>query len=76
MATPASSAFDFTVNQAGPFKTAAHDDGQSPTSAISIVLKAGPRYEPSPGLAHALKNFVFRVSVQSLLQRTVLIAVL
>jgi len=63
LATPANNnPFDFTLNSSGPIKTATHDDKQSPTSAISVVLKAGPRYEPAPGLSHALKNFVFRTT--------------
>lgn len=40
---------------------AAINRGQ-PTSSVSIVVKAGPRYESKPGVAHCLKNFAFKVS--------------
>jgi len=61
LATPVSNSFDFTVSEANGYKIASSDDQQSPTSAITVALKAGPRYESAPGLAHILKNFVFRV---------------
>jgi len=41
-------------------KVAAVDHGQ-PTTALTFLVKAGSRYEPSPGVAHALKNFAFKV---------------
>ena len=41
-------------------KVAAIDNGQ-PTTAVTFLVKAGSRYEPSPGVAHALKNFAFKV---------------
>ncbi|KAH0833920.1 Metalloenzyme, LuxS/M16 peptidase-like protein [Lanmaoa asiatica] len=40
-------------------KVAAIDNGQ-PTTAVTFLVKAGSRYEPSPGVAHALKNFAFK----------------
>lgn len=62
-ATSNSNSNDYTVSS-GPsgIKLASIDDG-SPTSAITVAVKAGPRYEPAPGLAHVLKNFVFKVIV-------------
>ncbi|KAH7882078.1 Metalloenzyme, LuxS/M16 peptidase-like protein [Phlebopus sp. FC_14] len=45
--------------QASGIKIAAVDNGQ-PTSAVTFLVKAGSRYEPSPGIAHALKNFAFK----------------
>lgn len=43
-----------------PFRIAAVDNGQ-PTSSVTIVVKAGSRYETTPGAAHVLKNFAFKV---------------
>ena len=43
-----------------PFKIAAVDNGQ-PTASVTVVVKAGPRYETTPGAAHVLKNFAFKV---------------
>ena len=28
---------------------------------MTVVVKAGSRYETTPGVAHALKNFAFKV---------------
>jgi ubiquinol-cytochrome c reductase core subunit 2 len=43
-----------------PFKIAAVDNGQ-PTASVTVVVKAGPRYETTPGAAHVLKFFAFKV---------------
>ncbi|KIK79125.1 hypothetical protein PAXRUDRAFT_834256 [Paxillus rubicundulus Ve08.2h10] len=45
--------------KASGIKVAAVDNGQ-PTTALTFLVKAGSRYEPSPGVAHALKNFAFK----------------
>ncbi|KAH7927188.1 LuxS/MPP-like metallohydrolase [Leucogyrophana mollusca] len=50
--------FATVVDSAG-VKVAAVDNGQ-PTSAVTFLVKAGSRYEPKPGVAHALKNFAFK----------------
>jgi predicted Zn-dependent peptidase len=42
------------------FKVAAIDAGQ-PSSAVTVLVKAGSRYETKPGVAHVLKNFAFKV---------------
>lgn len=55
LATPA-----FTTQNAGGVKVASSEDG-SRTSSISVVVKSGARYEPAPGVAHVLKNSVFKV---------------
>jgi hypothetical protein len=52
--------FATVVDSAG-YKVAAIDHGQ-PTSAVTFLVKAGSRYETKPGVAHALKNFAFKVS--------------
>ncbi|SCV67497.1 BQ2448_5108 [Microbotryum intermedium] len=44
---------------AGGIKIAASDAG-APTAAISVVVKAGSRYETAPGLAHVLRNSLFK----------------
>lgn len=44
-------------------KVAAVDHGQ-PTTALTFLVKAGSRYEPSPGVAHALKNFAFKSTAE------------
>ncbi|KAG8993820.1 ubiquinol-cytochrome c reductase core subunit 1 [Tulasnella sp. JGI-2019a] len=38
---------------------AAINHGQA-TSSVSVIVKAGPRYESKPGVAHCLKNFAFK----------------
>ncbi|OJA20781.1 hypothetical protein AZE42_07017 [Rhizopogon vesiculosus] len=50
--------FATVVDSAG-VKVAAVDNGQ-PTAAVTFLVKAGSRYEPKPGVAHALKNFAFK----------------
>lgn len=57
-ATPSSSLF--SVQDANGVKIATSDTA-APTSAISLVIKAGSRYEPAPGVAHVLKNSLFKV---------------
>lgn len=56
---------DFSVSstQEG-IKVATLDEGL-PTSAITVAVKAGSRYESQPGLSHVLKNFVFKVGEDS-----------
>jgi hypothetical protein len=50
------------VQQVSGINVASSDDG-APTAAITVVVKAGSRYEGAgPGLAHVLKNSVFKVS--------------
>ncbi|KAF8130166.1 Metalloenzyme, LuxS/M16 peptidase-like protein [Boletus edulis] len=46
-------------SKASGIKVAAIDNGQ-PTAAVTFLIKAGSRYEPAPGVAHALKNFAFK----------------
>jgi ubiquinol-cytochrome c reductase core subunit 2 len=49
----------------GGVKVAAIDAGQ-PTSSVTVVVKAGSRFETTPGVAHCLKNFAFKVRVNTL----------
>lgn len=53
--------FATVVDSAG-VKVAAADSGE-PTSAVTFLVKAGSRYESKPGVAHALKNYAFKVGV-------------
>ncbi|TBU54963.1 LuxS/MPP-like metallohydrolase [Dichomitus squalens] len=50
--------FATVVDSAG-VKVAAADNGE-PTTAVTFLVKAGSRYEPKPGVAHALKNYAFK----------------
>ncbi|KAI0772387.1 ubiquinol-cytochrome C reductase complex core protein 2 [Trametes elegans] len=50
--------FATVVDSAG-VKVAAADNGE-PTSAVTFIVKAGSRFEPKPGVAHALKNYAFK----------------
>jgi ubiquinol-cytochrome c reductase core subunit 2 len=52
--------FATVVDSAG-VKVAAVDNGQ-PTSAVTFLVKAGTRFENKPGVAHALKNFAYKVT--------------
>ena len=54
--------FATVVDSAG-VKVAAADNGEA-TTAVTFLVKAGSRYETKPGVAHALKNFAFKVGVR------------
>jgi hypothetical protein len=56
--------FATVVDASAGFKVAAVDNGQ-PSSSVTVLLKAGSRYQSKPGVAHALSNFAFKVSVPS-----------
>ncbi|KAJ9478466.1 Cytochrome b-c1 complex subunit 2, mitochondrial [Pseudozyma hubeiensis] len=49
----------FTTANASGITTAAADDGAL-TSTVTVAVKAGPRYESAPGVAHVLKNYLFK----------------
>jgi ubiquinol-cytochrome c reductase core subunit 2 len=51
-----------TAVDVGGLKVAAIDSNQ-PTVAVTFLAKAGPRYQQKPGVAHALKNFAFKVRI-------------
>ncbi|CDO76334.1 hypothetical protein BN946_scf184795.g5 [Trametes cinnabarina] len=50
--------FATVVDTAG-VKVAAADNGEA-TSAVTVIVKAGSRFETKPGVAHALKNYAFK----------------
>ena len=52
-----------TVVDSAGVKVAAADNGE-PTTAVTVLVKAGSRYETKPGVAHALKNFAFKVGLR------------
>ncbi|KAK0532751.1 ubiquinol-cytochrome c reductase core subunit 1 [Tilletia horrida] len=49
----------FTTASADSIQVAAADDG-APVTTVTVALKAGPRYESAPGVAHALKSSFFK----------------
>ena len=57
-----SPATPFSVEDVNGIKVVARDDG-GPTTGLSVVLKAGARYAPIPGLAHLLDKFAWKVEV-------------
>lgn len=61
--------FATTVDAAG-VSVAAVDHGQ-PTTAVTVLVKAGSRYETQQGIAHLLKNFAFKTTSQRSALRTV-----
>jgi len=50
----------FQVSDFNGIKVAARDDG-GPTTGLSVVLRAGSRYASTPGLAHLLDKFAWKV---------------
>jgi predicted Zn-dependent peptidase len=49
-----------TVVESSGLKVAAVDNGQ-PSASVTLLVKAGSRHESKAGLAHALKNYAFKV---------------
>ena len=51
-----------TVSDVSGVKVAGVEVGQpAATTSITVVVKAGTRYEPKPGVAHVLKSFAYKV---------------
>ncbi|KAG6849011.1 hypothetical protein H0H93_011994 [Arthromyces matolae] len=48
-----------TVVESAGLKVAAAETEQ-PTSSVTVLIKAGSRFETKPGVANALKNFAFK----------------
>ncbi|CAE6467621.1 unnamed protein product [Rhizoctonia solani] len=61
-------AFATAVDASG-VSVAAVDHGQ-PTAAVTLLVKAGSRYETQQGAAHLLKNFAFKTTSQRSALRT------
>ena len=49
------------ISSGSGYKIAASNQGQA-TASLSLVLKAGTRYETKPGVASVLKGYAFKVS--------------
>ncbi|KAF3921430.1 hypothetical protein ABW21_db0203279 [Orbilia brochopaga] len=60
-ASPASSLPTYEVSDARGVKVVSKDTG-SPTASLAVVIRAGSRYQPLPGLAHALEHFAFKAT--------------
>ncbi|CAE6534779.1 unnamed protein product [Rhizoctonia solani] len=58
-----------TAVDASGVSVAAVDHGQ-PTAAVTVLVKAGSRYETQQGTAHLLKNFAFKTTSQRSALRT------
>ncbi|KAJ1300666.1 hypothetical protein OPQ81_002314 [Rhizoctonia solani] len=58
-----------TAVDASGVSVAAVDNGQ-PTTAVTVLVKAGSRYETQQGAAHLLKNFAFKTTSQRSALRT------
>lgn len=51
-----------SVAEASGVKVAGIENGsRSGTTTVTVAVKAGARYETTPGVAHVLKNFAFKV---------------
>ena len=58
-----------TVIDSAGVKVAAADNGE-PTTAVTFLVKAGSRYEATtPGGAHVLQNFAYKVRLDLVLER-------
>lgn len=64
--------FATVVDAPSGFKVAAVDNGQ-PTSSVTVLLKAGSRYESKPGVAHILSNFAYKVRLPFIIQQVLLV---
>lgn len=57
------------VAEAAGVKVVGIENGQRPqTTSVTVAIRAGPRYEPSAGVAHVLQNFAFKVRLLGLLE--------
>lgn len=50
----------FATASAENIPIAASADEGSKTTVVTVALRAGPRFESTPGVAHVLKNFTFK----------------
>ena len=59
------------IPQVRGYASAAGPASLSPPGTVNFTLavRAGPRYEPKAGVAHALKNFVYKVRLAGHLLR-------
>ncbi|KAG9019808.1 hypothetical protein FRB90_005956 [Tulasnella sp. 427] len=59
-----------TVASSSSANVASINHGQ-PTSSVTVLVKAGSRYETKPGVAHCLKNFAFKDTEKRSALRTI-----
>ena len=57
---PSASGTSFQLTEINGIKLAAREDGDA-TTGLSVVIRAGARYSPIPGLAHLLDKFAWNV---------------
>ncbi|UZJ54797.1 hypothetical protein CBS101457_004117 [Exobasidium rhododendri] len=50
----------FSTTKADTIPIAASSDSGANTASVTVAIKAGPRFETQPGLAHVLKNYTFK----------------
>src|SRR5690242_14625369 len=60
LAAAASGSFQYETGQASGVKFASRDL-PGPTTTLTVVAKAGTRYQPRPGYSDALEKFAFKV---------------
>ena len=60
LAAAASGSFQYETGEASGVKYASRDL-PGPTTTLTVVAKAGTRYQPLPGYADALEKFAFKV---------------
>lgn len=63
LAAPASGSFQYQTGEAAQIKYASRDL-TGPTTTLTVVAKAGSRYQPYPGYSDALERFAFKVRLQ------------
>jgi hypothetical protein len=64
LAAAASGSFGYETGEANGVKFASRDL-PGPTTTLTVVAKAGTRYQPLPGLSDALEKFAFKVGGRS-----------
>jgi ubiquinol-cytochrome c reductase core subunit 2 len=61
-----------TISDAAGVKVAGIEGAAPPgTMSVTVVVKAGSRFETKPGVAHVLKNFAYKVNTTSIVLMTV-----
>ena len=58
----ASSSYSYETGEAAGVKFASRDL-PGPTTTLTVVAKAGTRYQPFPGYSDALEKFAFKVGL-------------
>lgn len=61
LAAPASGSFNYQSGEANGLKFASRDVA-GPTTTVSVVARAGTRFQPLPGFSEALDKFAYKVT--------------